>query len=111
MVKKNEKTITEGQLNNQSIKAKSSIIQDTSAPPLTLDVNAKDEDEKTKDGILTLQNQFPPRTNITCSFRIAKDLIEHFKQEARMLSLERNEDVNWQRLIVSAALEKYPIKD
>jgi len=103
-----KKEITEKALDKKPIKARTNLIQDTSADPILCDVNAPEEG-RTSDGLLTLQTQFPPRTNHTYSFRIAGGLIEHFKNEARKVSLERKEDVNWQKIIVAAALEKYPI--
>ena len=103
-----KKKIIEKELDKQPIKARSNLIQDTSAGDMMLDINAPEEG-RTSDGLLTLHTQFPPRTNHTYSFRIAGGLIEHFKNEARKVSLERKEDVNWQKLIVAAALEKYPI--
>jgi hypothetical protein len=103
-----KKKITEKELNKKPVKARNNLIQDTSADPILCDVNTS-EDGRTSDGLLTLQTQFPPRSNYTYSFRIAGDLVEHFKNEARKVSLERKEDVNWQRLIIGAALEKYPI--
>ncbi len=104
---KRKKKITEAELNREPVKIKNNLIQDTSAGPLLLDINIKEEG-KMADGLLTLQTQFPPRTNSTYSFRISGDLVEHFKNEARKVSLEKKEDVNWQRLIVGAALAKYP---
>jgi hypothetical protein len=103
-----KKKITEKELDKQPIKARNNLIQDTSADPMLCDVNAPEEGREV-DGLLTLRTQFPPRTNHTYSFRIAGDLIDHFKNEARKASLERKEDINWQRLIVAAALEKYPL--
>ena len=105
-----KKKITEKELDKQSIRLKNNLIQDTSADPILLDTLAH-EDGRESDGLLTLRTQFPPRTNHTYSFRIAGDLIDHFKNEARKASLERKEDVNWQRLIVAAALEKYPLPE
>ena len=107
---KEKKKITEAELNKGPVRIKNNLIQDTSAGPILLDINAPDEERKS-DGLLTLQIQFPPRTNYTYSFRISGDLVEHFKDEARKVSLERKEDVNWQRLIIAAALEKYPIPE
>lgn len=104
---KKKKKITEKELDKQPIKARNNLIQDTIANPILLDINASEEG-RTSDGLLTLQTQFPPKTNYTYSFRISGDLVDHFKNEARKVSLERKEDVNWQRLIVAAALEKYP---
>lgn len=105
---KRKKKITEKELDNHPIKARNNLIQDTSAGDMLLDVNSPEEGREA-DGLLTLQTQFPPRTNYTYSFRIAGDLVEHFKNEARIVSLKRKEDVNWQRLIIAAALEKYPV--
>lgn len=107
---KRKKKITEGQLNEKPIKVKNSLIQDTSADPMLLNLEAKEEG-KTPDGLLTLHNQFPPRTNNTYSFRISGDLVDHFKEQARIASARRNEDINWQRLVIGAALEKYPVKE
>ena len=102
-----EKKTTEKELNESTIKAKDDIIQDTSPGPMVLDINSQDE-SKNADGILTLRTQFPPRTNNTYSFRISEELVEHFKNEARKVSLDRKEDINWQKLVISVALEKYP---
>ena len=107
MVRKKRKII-EKELDKQSLKPRSNLIQDTSADPLLLDIDSPEEG-RMPDGLLTLQTQFPPRTNYTYSFRISEDLVNHFKNEARKVSLERKEDVNWQRLIIGAALEKYPL--
>jgi len=107
---KKKKKIIEKELNEQPIRVRNNLIQDTSADPIMLDLSASEEG-RMSDGLLTLQTQFPPRTNSTYSFRIAEDLIKHFKNEARKVSLKRSEDINWQRLIVAAALEKYPIKE
>jgi len=107
MTRKKKEKITEAQLKEKAIKSKNDLIQDTSAVPLVLDVASTEEEGRTSDGILTLQTYFSPRDNTTYSFRISRDLVDHFKGEARKISVERKEDINWQRLIIGAALEKY----
>jgi len=111
MAKKKKDKITEVQLQEKAIKSRNNLIQDTTAGPLILDTSSTTEEEgRNSDGILTLQSFSSSRSNYTYSFRITGDMVEHFKNEARKVSVERKEDVNWQRLIIGAALEKYPME-
>jgi deferrochelatase/peroxidase EfeB len=100
---------------NESIKAfrervaKSEIL-DTTAGDMMLDINASDED-KTIEGLLTLQRDFRKSDNITVSWRIPSQLMEHAKTIAREEGLKKSEDIHYQKLIMGCFLEKHPIPE
>ncbi len=83
-------------------------ILDTSAGPLVLDLTVKDE-EKIVEGVLNLNAQ-GTRNNITVSFRIKDDVFKWAKKIALELSLKSDEDINWQKLMTSTFLEKFPME-
>jgi len=93
----------------EPIKAQNSLIQDTSADPILLDVNAKDENVN-NDGIIEnrLKNHRGSNT-IVFSMRMDQDLLNHIKQIARKQSVKERIDVPYQMLISEAVLEKYPM--
>lgn len=84
-------------------------ILDTSADKIMLDLSAPEEGRRA-DGILSLNRNFVAADNITVSFRIPKDVLDHFKQISREISLKNKEDINWQKVLVRVGLEKYPMK-
>ena len=88
--------------------SKKNEILDTKSGDLVLDLNSKDVN-KTSDGILIMEMNYIPSDNITTSFRIPPEVLEHFKQIARAESAKKKKDINWQRLLVGFGLEKYPI--
>lgn len=83
-------------------------ILDTSAGEMILDVNAKDE-EKTVEGVLNLTLD-GVRNDMTFSFRTNEDIWKHIKQVARDASAKENKDINYQKLMVSTFLDKYPME-
>ena len=103
-----KKVITEKQLEESPVQHKTNLIEDTSAPPLNLDMHAEDPD-KNEDGLLTLTTQFQRRDNVTYSFRIPYELHKHFEKVAMEVSVEKGENINWQKLLIGAGLEKYPM--
>ena len=86
----------------------SDIIQDTSADPLMLDVNAPEEG-RTIEGLLRLERNYVPSNNMTVSWRIPTEVFEWAKEVARNESLKQKKDVHYQKLIMGCFLDKYPI--
>ena len=82
-------------------------IMNISAPPMTLDVNAKDEDVN-KDGIIEQRLKNHRANNMVFSMRMDQDLLNHIKQVARQESARLKIDVPYQMLIAEAVEEKYP---
>lgn len=89
------------------IMRKETQILDTSPSPMLLDLNSIDEG-KTIEGILNLNDTRDTRDNMTISFRINKDDLEWAKRLARDLSIKGDKDINYQKLIMSVFLEKFP---
>jgi hypothetical protein len=75
-----------------------------------LDLNASDKD-KTIEGLLTLQRDFRTSDNITVSWRIPSQVMEHAKNIAREEGLKKSEDIHYQKLIMGCFLEKHPIPE
>ena len=82
---------------------KNDIIQDTSAPPINLDVTAKDEENKITEAKLH------PSDSITFYMRAKKDLLDHIKQIARERSYNEQKDITYQMLITDALEKVYPL--
>jgi hypothetical protein len=101
-------TIVVGDGTRRVVKKDNGIL-DTSAGEMILDVNAKDEEEKTIEGILN-ESLDGKRNDMTISFRINEEILKHIKQVAREISVGEKEDVNYQKLMVSVFLDKYPMK-
>ena len=83
-------------------------ILDTSAPPMDLDVNASDEG-KTIEGLLTLQRDYGTSDNITVSWRIPQEVMDHAKRVAMEESLKKKENIHYQKLVLGCFLDKYPM--
>jgi hypothetical protein len=88
----------------------STDILDTTAGDMMLDINASDED-KTIEGLLTLQRDFRKSDNITVSWRIPQQVMDHAKTIAREEGLKKSEDIHYQKLIMGCFLEKHPIPE
>jgi len=80
------------------------LIQDTSAPPINLDVTAKDEEDKITEAKLH------PADCITFYMRVRKDLLDHIKQIARERSYNEQKDITHQMLIIDALEKIYPME-
>lgn len=87
---------------------KRDYILDTSAGEMILDVTKKDEEEKIIEGILNVSLD-GVRNDITFSFRANTEVVKHIKQVARELSMITKEDINYQKLMVSTFLDRYPM--
>ena len=86
-------------------KKKNDLIQDTSAPPMNLDVTAKDEEDKITEAKLH------PCDSITFYMRAKKDLLDHIKQIARERSYNEQKDITYQMLINDALEKAYPMSE
>jgi len=84
-------------------------IMDTSAGEMVLDINAPVEG-RTIEGLLTLQNEYQTRDNITVSWRVPEEVMEHAKRIAMKESLERKENIHYQKLVMGCFLDKYPME-
>lgn len=99
---------------NESIKemrervSKAEIL-DTSADEMVLDLNAPVEG-RTIEGLLTLKRDFRKSDNITVSWRIPTQVMEHAKSVARDEGLKKKEDIHYQKLIMGCFLDKYPME-
>ena len=82
-------------------------IMDTSAGEMVLDINAPEEG-RTIEGLLTLQNDYQTRDNITVSWRVPEEVMEHAKRVAMEESLKRKETIHYQKLVLGCFLDKYP---
>ncbi len=91
-------------------KKKNSGILDTSAGEIMLDLSAPDED-RTIEGLLRLEKNFTLSDNMTVSFRIPSNVLEHAKDLARQIGVEEKRDVHWQKLILESFLRVHPIKN
>ena len=83
-------------------------ILDTKAGEMMLDIEAPAEG-RTIEGLLTLQRDFRKSDNITVSWRIPSQVMEHAKSVARKEGLKKKEDIHYQKLIMGCFLEKYPL--
>ena len=103
-----KKKNTEVKVNKTSKPRESNdIICDTSADrDDILDLSVQGQ---TIEGLLNLEKTYTTRDNITVSWRIPKDLLEHAKTIAMQESLAKGKDVHYQKLILGAFLEKYPL--
>ncbi len=82
-------------------------ILDISAGEMILDVNAKDEEEKTIEGRLRA-NHIPTNTTVFY-MRMGEDLLKRVKQVARERSFKEEVDIPYQKIINEAVAEKYPV--
>ena len=83
-------------------------IMDTSADKLVLDLNAPVEG-RTIEGLLTLQNDYDTRDNITVSWRVPKEVMDHAKKVAMEESLKKKETIHYQKLVLGCFLEMFPL--
>ncbi len=83
------------------------IIQDTSAPPINLDVNAPDLENT----LLESRLHPSPADSIVFYMRLPKVLLDHVKQIARERSYKEVKDITYQMLIAEAIADKYPMED
>jgi len=83
-------------------------ICDTSAPPVNLDVTARDEDVN-ENGIIETRLKNYRKDTIVFSMRMEQDLLDHIKQVAREESVRMKRDVPYQILIAEAVKDKYPM--
>ena len=86
---------------------KNDIIQDTSAPPMNLDVNAPDPDNEITEAKLHPS----PADSIVFYMRLPKKLLDHVKQIARERSYKEKKDITYQMLIAEAITNKYPMEE
>ena len=84
------------------------IILDTKAGEMMLDLNAPVEG-RTIEGLLTLQNDYDTRDNITVSWRVPKEVMDHAKRVAMKESLKRKENIHYQKLVMGCFLDNYPM--
>lgn len=105
---KNKPTVVVGDGTRVDVPKRDSGILDISAPEMILDVTAKDE-EKTIEGILNT-NLSGVRNDVTFSFRINGEIWKHIKQITRDISAKKETDMNYQKLMVSTFLDRYPMK-
>ena len=89
-------------------KKKNSIIQDTSAGEMILDVTAKDSKVQS-DSLMTTEAKLHPSESITFYMRMSKDLLDHVKQTARERSYNEQKDITYQMLIIEAVAKTYPL--
>lgn len=85
-------------------------IMDTSAPPVDLDVNAPDED-RTIEGLLTLQRDYQRADNITVSWRVPEEVLAHAKRVAMEQSLKSKEEIHYQKLVMGCFLDQFPMSE
>ena len=85
-------------------------ICDTSAPPVDLDVNAQEEG-KTIEGLLDLQRGFKRSDNITVSWRLPQDVLDHVKMVAMEESLKNKDTIHYQKLVMSCFLDRFPMSE
>ena len=85
-------------------------ICDTSAPPIDLDVNVPDED-KTIEGLLTLQRGLKISDNITVSWRLPQEVLDHAKRVAMQESLNNKDEIHYQKLVLSCFLDRFPMEE
>lgn len=90
-------------------KRKDDIIQDTSAPPMICDVNAKDEEEGSVLVPTEGRLKSPTHNTVTVYFRMDADVQEHFKQIAREIAYKEGKDITYQQVMVEAALQVHPM--
>ena len=83
-------------------------IMDTSPPPMDLDPNTPDED-KTIEGLLNLHRDLKQSDNITVSWRLPQNVLDHAKIVAMEESLENKETIHYQKLVMSCFLDRYPM--
>lgn len=107
--KENQQFVVEKPADTKNKKrTENDIIQDTTAPPLLLDVTAKD-DEKTIEGLLDLERS-QRRNDMTVSFRIPEEEYDWMKEISRRIAIKEKKDVNYQKLLRSVFLERYPME-
>lgn len=83
-------------------------ILDTKAGEMMLDLDAPDED-KTIEGLLTLQRDYHRSDNITVSWRIPDDVLKHAQKIAMQESLKNKETIHYQKLVLGCFLGQYPM--
>ena len=85
-------------------------IMDTSSPPVELDVNAPEEN-RTIEGLLDLQRSFRRSDNITVSWRVPPDVLDHAKRVSMQESLKNKEEIHYQKLVLSCFLDRFPMPE
>jgi hypothetical protein len=71
-----------------------------------LDLNVQGQ---TIEGLLNLKQTYDTRDNITVSFRVPKNVLDWAKTTAMKESLAHDEEIHYQKLILSCFLDRYPL--
>lgn len=85
-------------------------ICDTSPPSMDLDVNAPEEG-RTIEGLLDLQRDLKRSDNITVSWRLPQDVLDHAKRVSMQESLNNKDEIHYQKLVLSCFLDRFPMSE
>lgn len=88
-------------------------IMDTKADEMVLDLNKRDDIYSQPDSIIieTALEKHRRPDSMVFSMRMLPEELEHFKQLAREYSVKLKKNVPYQRFIVIAALQSYPMPE